>query len=146
MPLQDVDTNIMRDAKDTILAYEQAMATTDFHKALEIASDYIRQANKYWSAKSKAAIDEDDADGGSASIKQVLANAFYMLRIAIVLMHPIAPAGTKLIFEHLNLDIPMQEFTSWEHIFSGYEPFVSGSEYEKGGHPINEIPPRFDFF
>jgi methionyl-tRNA synthetase len=77
----------------------------------------------------------------------VLRNAFYLLRVCTVLMHPIVPSGTRMIFEYLNFATDERAFFSWDHLFeTGYEPFLTDEDRERGGHPLRELPPRTDFF
>jgi methionyl-tRNA synthetase len=140
LPLQACDETLVREAHATILEYERLMHAQEFHAVMQLVAALIRKANKYWSDAIKGAGDSPRAR------HTVLANAFYLLRVCTLLMHPIAPAGTRLIFEYLNLDVAERAFFSWEHIFEGFEPFLSPSDAEKGGHPLKELPPRTDFF
>ena len=57
-------------------------------------------------------------------------NAFYLLRMCAVLMHPVAPAGTQMIADYLGFG---DEFWSWEHIFEGNEAFCTPDELADGG-------------
>jgi methionyl-tRNA synthetase len=140
LPIGAVSASILDEAAKAILAFEQAMYTTELHTAVELASDYIRSANKYWSDAIKNAVDDDVAR------KQILCDTFYMLRAATVLMHPVVPRGTELIFEYLNFEAAPEEFFSWDKIFDGNDQFFSTDDITHGGHPLKELPPRFDFF
>ncbi|MDR1088169.1 MAG: class I tRNA ligase family protein [Coriobacteriales bacterium] len=131
---------LVQDATQTMLDYERAMYTTELHTAFDLASEFIRRANKYWSEGIRAAGDRLDAR------REVLASAFYLLRIATVLMHPIVPAGTERIFAQMNFDVSAEEFFSWERMPEGNEAFFSPADVADGGHPLQELPPRFDFF
>jgi methionyl-tRNA synthetase len=140
MPLGNVDGVRRDEAHATILEYERLMHRQEFHAVMQLVSNYIRQANKLWSDAIKQAGEDID------SRRAVLVDAFYMLRVCCLLMHPIAPAGTRMIYEYLNLDASEEQFFSWEQAFSGFEAFVNDADTEQGGHPINELPPRTDFF
>ena len=61
-------------------------------------------------------------------------------------MEPVAPKGTHKIIEYLDLDCADEDFLSWEHIFEGYEPFVSQDELAASQHTLKELLPRTDFF
>ena len=68
-----------------------------------------------------------------------------------MLMHPIAPAGTRMVFEYLQLASSETDFFSWGHvsesgIATGYECFVAETDRTAGSHVIKELPPRTDFF
>jgi methionyl-tRNA synthetase len=108
---------------------------------MQLMGTYIREANKYWSDAIRAA-------GEDASARlSVLRNAFYLLRVCTVLMHPIVPRGTRMIFEYLNFATDEREFFSWDHLLkAGYEPFLTDEDRKRGGHPLRELPPRTDFF
>ncbi|MDR3136896.1 MAG: class I tRNA ligase family protein [Coriobacteriales bacterium] len=140
LPLADLPGVLKEDATTTILAYEQAMYRTELHTATQLASDFIRRANKYWSEGIQTAGEDLEQR------RQVLAGSFYLLRVATVLMHPIVPGGTQLIFQQLNFDISVEDFFSWEKIFLGNEIFFTDEDIQAGGHPVRELPPRFDFF
>ncbi|MDR1728931.1 MAG: class I tRNA ligase family protein [Acidobacteriota bacterium] len=139
LPLGAVDGKIVADSHAAILEYERLMHRQELHTLMQQVGDFIRGANKYWSDASKAAED------APADVRvQVLANTFHMLRVATVLMHPIAPTGTQMIFEHLALGVDARDYFSWEHVFEGNEVFVP--EAERGCHRMKELPPRTDFF
>jgi methionyl-tRNA synthetase len=135
-----VPNELVHDATQTILGFEAAMYRTELHTAFDAASEFIRRANKYWSD----AIREAGEDLGAR--REVLTSAFYLLRVATVLMHPFVPRGCELIFEKLGFEASAQEFFSWEHIAEGNEYFFSPADRAGGGHPLPELPPRFDFF
>jgi methionyl-tRNA synthetase len=178
MPLGEPAPELVADAHQTILTYEQLMHRVELHAVMQLIGDFIRRANKYWSDGIKAAGED------SVTRRQILLDSFYLLRVATVLMHPIAPHGTEMIVEYLALGAgglaasatdnaaasaadgaeastaegaeagaaegaeagAAPDFFSWEHIFAGYEPFLSPEDLETGGHPLRELPPRCDFF
>jgi methionyl-tRNA synthetase len=140
MPLGSPSPARAEEAHAAILEYERLMHAQEFHTVMRLMDGFIRDANKYWSDAIRAA-------GDDAAVRQeVLRDAFYLLRVCTVLMHPIVPAGTGMIFEYLNFSVDAQDFFSWEHIFEGYEPFLAPTDIEKDGHPLRELPPRTDFF
>lgn len=140
LPVQGIPVEVVDDATQTWQAFEWAMYKTELHTAFDIASEFIRRANKYWSDAIKTAGDDREAR------RTVLAATFYLLRVATVLMHPIVPRGCELIFKQLNLDVATEDYFSWEHITEGNEAFFSPADIAQGGHPLQELPPRFDFF
>jgi methionyl-tRNA synthetase len=141
LPLGVPSAALVEAAHTTILEYERRMHAQEFHAIMQLVGEYIRGANKYWSDAIKEAGDDP------AARLETLRNAFYLLRVCTVLMHPIVPSGTRMIFEYLNLKTDERTFFSWEHIFApGYEPFLTAKDTEKNGHPLRELPPRTDFF
>ena len=140
MPLGSPSLSIEEISYEAILSYERLMHKQEFHAVMQLTSEFIRQANKLWSDAIKEA-----GDDLSARIA-VLRDAFYLLKVCTVLMHPITPEGTSKIFAQLGFDTDEQEFFSWDHIFDGFEPFITDEDIKRGGHPLIELPPRTDFF
>jgi methionyl-tRNA synthetase len=140
LPTAAPDPEIEETVSKTIIRYEQLMHRQEFHAVMQLVSEFIRQANKYWADAIKEAGEDLRAR------VSVLCNTFYFLKACAILMHPIVPDGTRKIFEYLNFDIEERDFFSWKHIFDGYEPFFTPEDKEKGGHPLKELPPRTDFF
>ena len=70
-------------------------------------------------------------------LKQSLANLFYMIRIAGVLLHPMAPFGTEKLREYLEVD---ERIWSWDTIFEPLTYFTGEN------HKLKFLPPRTDFF
>ncbi|MCL2137705.1 MAG: class I tRNA ligase family protein, partial [Coriobacteriia bacterium] len=144
MPLGQVSSGLLSQAGETVRSYEQAMSNHELHVANTIAVAYIRAANKYWSDHSKT-----DTEGQARS--QLLVDCFYLLRVCLLLMHPIAPTGTKAVYEALQLSAGEAEFFSWKHVDasgipSGFHEFVPLADREKQSHRIYTLPPRTDFF
>jgi len=71
--------------------------------------------------------------------QQALIDAFHMLRVAAVLMHPIAPEGTEMIREYLNVG---EEFWSWDRVFDPLYAFMKNP----AEHKLKVLEPRVDFF
>lgn len=140
IPVGSIAQELLDDTAATILQFEEAMYKAELHTAFELSSEFIRRANKYWSDSIKAA--EDNVD----ERKKVLVASFYLLRVAMILMHPFVPRGCELIFEYLEFEATEEEYFSWDHIFEGNEAFFSKDDISAGGHPIKELPPRTDFF
>jgi methionyl-tRNA synthetase len=140
LPLGTPDPTLVEEAHTAILEYERLMAVQEFHSVMQLMGDFIRRANKYWSDAVREAGDDAEAR------RTALLNSFYLLRVCTVLMHPIVPEGTHMIFEYLTLEADERVFFSWEHIFEGFEGFVTPADRERGGHPVRELPPRTDFF
>ena len=68
-----------------------------------------------------------------------MTDLFHYVRIAAILVHPIAPRGSELIREYFGIG---EEFWSWERIFDPLESFVG----DVTKHSFRELPPHFDFF
>ena len=134
LPYGDIDEDVLKEAKETILKYERFMYRFEFHSVMNLMDKYIRDANKYWAREIAVA---DKADDNELRLK-VLRNVFHMVRVAAVLMHPIAPQGTELLASYLNVG---DDFWNWDKIFDTIYRFVGENE-----HQLKFLEPRFDFF
>ena len=130
MPSVAPEENFVADAKKAVLEYERYMAKFAFHQCTYVLDSYIRNGSKYMSR----ALKEDQSP---TEAEQALANLFYMIRIAGVLLHPMAPFGTEKLREYLDVD---ERIWSWDTIL---EPltFFTGKD-----HKLKFLPPRTDFF
>ena len=135
LPYGIVEDDILKEAKETILTYELAMYKTDLHNIANILDTYIRQANKYW-VKNITQADKEDND---VLRKQVLINAFHMVRVACLLSHPIAPVGTEMVLDYLNL---APTFWSWDNVFADIYQFSDNPQ----AHKLKFLEPKIDFF
>ena len=81
--------------------------------------------------------DADKADDNEAR-RRALIQVFHMIRTAAVLLHPMAPQGTEMILEYLQLD---KSFWSWDKIFDTISDFTGGKD-----HKLKFLEPRVDFF
>ncbi len=134
LPTGELDEDIIRDAKEVILKYERAMYKFEFHTCMNLLDTYIRNANKYWA---KYIAEADKADDNELRMK-VLRNAFHMVRVAAVLMHPVAPKGCEMLREYLGFG---EDFWSWDRIFDTLNDFAGNAEHE-----LKFLEPRVDFF
>lgn len=134
MPKGEVSEEVKHAADETILKYEHAMYKFEFHTVMNLMDTYIRDANKFWAKNIK------DAESDDEKRNQVLVDTLHMVKTAMMLMHPIAPKGTELLREYLNLD---KSIWSWDNIFKTLTEYL---ENETGDHTIKFLEPRFDFF
>lgn len=135
IPVRDIGNEILQESYNTILEFERLMYKCDFHRVMNLMDTYIRNINKYWSKNIREADETEDNNLRT----QVLADAFHMVRTAAVLMHPVAPEGTEMILEYLNLD---EAFWSWDSIFEPIYFFMDNPDY----HKLKYLEPRVDFF
>ncbi len=135
LPLGDLDEEVIKEGKEVILKYERAMYKFEFHTCMSLLDTYIRNANKYW-AKNIAEADKADDNELRA---RVVRNAFHMVRVATVLMHPIAPKGCEMLREYLGFG---EDFWRWDRIFDTLNDFCEG----EAEHNLKFLEPRVDFF
>lgn len=135
LPVGEVNKEVLTESHKVILDYEKLMYKREFHLVMDMMDNYIRNINKYWSKYIK----EAEAKNDDLLRKQVLIDSFHMVRIATVLMHPIAPEGTEMIHDYLNLS---NDFWSWDYIFEPIYSFMEAPEK----HEFKFLEPRVDFF
>jgi methionyl-tRNA synthetase len=135
IPVGDVSPEILEESRKTILEYEKLMYKCEFHSIMNLLDTYLRNINKYWANNIRQADQNNDANLRA----RTLINAFHMVRTATVLVHPIAPKGTEMVREYLNLD---DSFWSWDHIFDTVYDFMTDPPH----HKLKFLEPRIDFF
>ncbi|MDR3121371.1 MAG: class I tRNA ligase family protein [Clostridiales bacterium] len=126
------------------LDYEALMARCEFHQVMNLLDAYIRNINKLWARDMKEADAADDAERRA----QVLADTLHMLRLACVLIHPVAPEGAELLAEYLipagsgadGLD--PAAFFDWANLFCPFSELVKNP----ADHAFKFLEPRTDFF
>ena len=134
LPSVAPEENFVADAKKAVLEYERHMSKFAFHQCTYVLDGYIRGGSKYMAKALKP--DEQSKE----ELAQVLANLFYMIRIAAVLLHPMAPFGTEKLREYLQVD---ERIWSWDTIL---EPLTFFTSQNLNNHKLKFLPPRTDFF
>ncbi len=137
MPVGEPSNDIVDESRKAVLDYERLMYTCTLHPITNVMDTYIRGINKYWSKQMPTS--DEITDELTAVRKQVLVDCFHMIRTAAVLMHPIAPVGTEMIREYLNVG---EKFWSWDYIFEPIYYFMDNPET----HELKFLEPRVDFF
>ena len=140
MPLDAPDAAVMEGAHAVLRDYDKLMQSVELHSIMSLMDGYIRTANKRWADGISAA----DKAGDDVARRQVLTNAFFELRVATLLMHPVVPAGCDRIRQHL--DFAEDVFYTWDADFTGMAELCAPEEVAAGSHKVVELPPRFDFF
>ena len=135
LPVGGINSEILDEAEEVILKFENAMYRHEFHSVMSIIDNYIRKINKYWDKNMRQSNENQDIDLRT----QTLINTFHMVRVAGVLMHPIAPEGTEILREYLNIG---EEFWDWNRIFEPIYTFMEDPET----HEFKFLEPRVDFF
>jgi methionyl-tRNA synthetase len=135
IPVGEISTNILEEAKEAILTYELQMYNHEFHSVTYVLDSYIRKMNKYWASNMKLAETKDDNE----LRKQVLIDSFHAIRTAVTLIHPIAPNSCEMVREYLNVN---EQLWSWDYIFKPIYSFIEDSST----HKLKYLEPRVDFF
>ncbi len=132
LPANKVSEEARSASSQTVLTYERQMHAHQFQQVMITVDKYIRDISKFWAKHSKS-----ESTGGIDP--QALTDLFHYVRIAAVLVHPIAPRGTELIREYFGVG---EEFWSWNRIFDPLDAFVG----DFATHEFKALPPHFDFF
>lgn len=135
IPVGNVSQATLQVSQSTILEFEKLMYQCDFHLVMNLMDTFIRNINKDWSKNMR---DAESKDNGELR-QQTLIDTFHMVRVATALMHPIAPEGTEMILEYLNLG---EDFWNWERIFDTIYTFMRNPQE----HRLKFLEPRVDFF
>ncbi len=135
LPTGEVSPGIIEEANKAILTYERHMYNHEFHSVSYVLDSYIRNMNKYWVNNIRIAAKNND----EALSKQVLIDSFHSIRVAMALIHPIAPEGCEKIREYLGLK---EDVWNWDYIFEPIYSFVDNP----ANHELKFLEPRVDFF
>ena len=134
MPVGEVSEEILADAEKAVLEYERFMYKTEFHQVTYVLDSFIRKASKYM-AKVK---NEADKSEDEALRRKYLIDTFHLIKTAAVLLHPLAPKGTEMVRDYMNLD---ENVWNWDNIFSTLSDLCSGND-----HKLKFLEPKVDFF
>ena len=130
LPYGEVSEQYKQIAERTILNYENHMYRFELHQVMNDLDSYIRNASKFWSKNST----------NEENITQTLIDAFYMVRVAAVLSHPVVPDGCEKICDYLNVD--PEKFFSWDHIFEDLYDLID----DKEDHQLKTLKEKEDFY
>jgi methionyl-tRNA synthetase len=139
LPENTPSGKILADGKKAVLDYERHMSKFAFHQCTYVLDSYIRKASKYMSrVKSEAdKLTSTDEEGGKALARKYLIDVFHMIKTAMVLLHPLAPEGTQMICDYMQLD---SSIWSWDKIFNTLNDILGED------HKLRFLEPRVDFF
>ena len=131
LPALAPEEQFVADAKKAMLDYERHMSKFAFHQCTYVIDSYIRNGSKYMAKAVKPDVVSKE------ELAQALANLFYILKIAAILLHPMAPFGTEKLREYLRVS---EDIWSWDTFL---EPLTYFTEEN---HKLEFLPPRTDFF
>lgn len=117
------------------MEYERHMYNHTFHSVTYVLDTYIRNMNKYWVNNIRIAEKEDKDE----LRKQVLIDTFHAVRVAVTLLHPIAPSGCEMVREYLGAG---EDLWNWDRIFEPISTFMN----TMSDHRLKFLEPKVDFF
>lgn len=135
LPCGDIDEEILANARDAVLKYERHMYRFEFHQVMYVLDSFIRNANKFWSKNITVAEKSNDNEIRAYTLR----NMFYMVKVANILLHPLAPSGTEMVCDYLGIG---DEMWDWSKIFDDIYSYKNIKE----NHRPKYLAPRVDFF
>ena len=133
IPYGTVDADIEKQCAMSMLKYEKLMKDNKFHMISYELDSFIRNINKYWVKNS------NNFEGNVELEKQTIINTLHMVRIAMLLLHPVAPSSTEKLAEFLKVD---KAIFSWANEEKTIYDFMEDPQ----NHKPNFLEPKQDFF
>lgn len=133
IPYGEVDKDVLIDGNLVMLKVEKCMADQKFHMVCYELDTYIRNMNKYW-AKQSSTLGED-----KEAMKQVIINTLHMVRVAMLLLHPVAPTSVEKLADFMGIN---HDIFKWENEEKLIYDFIENSK----NHKPTFLNPKEDFF
>ncbi|MBQ7918233.1 MAG: class I tRNA ligase family protein [Clostridia bacterium] len=131
VPYDEVAEEVLNECEMSILKYEKCMMENKFHMCMYELDSFLRNINKYWT---KNFVQED-----KEKEKECIVNTLHYIKVAMVMLHSVAPKGIENLAEYLGVD---ESIFNWdrcnETIYNWFE--------EKENHRPKFIEAKFDFF
>ena len=132
MPYGTPDEDVLNECLYTILKYEKCVYEQKFHMVSYELDSFIRSINKKLTAYNNNL-------SGTNEGKQILVNVLHMTKVALVLLHPVAPISVENVVEFLKLSPKMFD---WNTINEPIYNFVNDPQ----NHKPSFLEPKVDFF
>ena len=100
VPAVASDTGLSAALKSTVEKADAAMVALDFQGGINAVMDYCKKVNGYVTEKEPWILAKDPAN--KAALEEVLYNTAESLRALAVLLHPVMPATTEILWESLG--------------------------------------------
>jgi len=132
VPVAQISSEVKEICKKAILDYESFMAQKKFHQVINCVDVFVRNISKFWANNIKSADNNE-------KLSTLIANTIEQVRIANVLLHPIAPKGTNNVAAYLGLN---DNWHNWDYIFDDFYTFFENPN----NHKLKVLKEREDFF
>ncbi|MGD8833997.1 MAG: methionine--tRNA ligase [Desulfobacteraceae bacterium] len=121
---QDASLDLSEKAAQAIVAYQQAMETFAFHKALMAIWEFISHMNKYVDVTTPWVLAKSKAS--RPQLEVVIYNLLEGLRVVAGLIYPVMPDTAATMIKHLGLDADkqfykMEMIKAWKTLTPGIE-------------------------
>lgn len=133
VPRREISEDILKQCTMTILKIEKLMFDNKFHMVMYELDSFIRNINKYFVANEKLAGDDND------KLAQVIADTLHMVKVAMILLHPVSPKNIEALADDLKVD---HKIFSWDTINDPIYDFV----LEPDHYTPKFIEAKYDFF
>ena len=131
IPYGDVDEEVLLECEMSSLKFEKCMMENKFHMCIYELDSFLRNINKYWT---KNFMSED-----KESEKKCIINTLHYAKVAMVMLHSVAPRGTENLAKLLKVDSSIFDYNRVnETIYNWFE--------NKENHIPEFIEAKFDFF
>ena len=110
LPAVAQDAELSAALKKTVAAADAAMEVLDFQGGINAIMDYCKQVNGFVTIKEPWILAKDPAN--QAILEDVLYNTAESLRALAVLLHPVMPATTEILWESLGAKATLGEIGS----------------------------------
>ncbi len=131
IPYEKIDEEVMLECELCTLKFEKAMMDNKFHLCMYELDSFLRNINKYWTKN----FVQDDKEKEAKCV----ANTLHYSKVAMALLHSVAPSGCENLANYLGVDSSIFDFDRInEPIYNWFK--------SKENHKPKFIEPKFDFF
>ena len=131
VPFGEIDETVKLECEMSILKFEKCMMENKFHMCMYELDNFLRNINKYWT---RSFVSDD-----KEKEKDCIVNTLHYCKVAMVMLHSVAPKSIENLAEHLGVD---ETIFNWDRC---NEPIYNWFE-NKESHRPKFIEPKFDFF
>ena len=131
IPYGEIDEEVLLECEMSILKFEKCMMENKFHMCMYELDSFLRNINKYWTRE----FDANDIE----KEKKCIINTLHYAKVAMVMLHSVAPAGTENVARYFAVD---DSIFTWDR---ANEPIYNWIEDKENYKPMF-IEPKFDFF
>ena len=128
---QRTEKEILLECEMSILKFEKCMMENKFHMCMYELDSFLRNINKYWTKNFVSDDKEKEA--------KCIANTLHYAKVAMVMLHSVAPKGIENLAEYLKVD---ESIFTWDRV---NETIYNWFE-DKENHKPKFIEAKFDFF
>lgn len=134
VPKKEISEEILKQCTMTILKIEKLMFDNKFHMVMYELDSFIRNINKYFVANEKLAGEDNE------KLAQVIADTLHMVKVAMILLHPVSPKNIESLADDLKVD--KNKIFSWDTINDPIYDFVENPNNYRPKY----IEAKYDFF